>query len=60
MALISWGKMSRPKDKGGLGLRDLSAFNLALLAKQCWCLLSNPNSFAAIVLKGKYFPRTSL
>lgn len=59
LALISWNRMCRSKDAGGIGLRDLSAFNDALLAKQCWRLVTNPDSFAATVLKGKYFPRTT-
>lgn len=30
-------------------------FNISLLAKQGWCLLQNPNSLLAKVLKGKYY-----
>ena len=33
MAWISWDKMCRRKGEGGLGLKDLKAMNLALLAK---------------------------
>lgn len=48
------------KENGGLGLRDLSAFNDALLAKQFWRLETNPKSFAATVLRGKYHPRQTV
>jgi ribonuclease HI len=48
--------MGRPKDRGGLGFRDLEWFNLALHAKQGWRLIQNPDSLAAKILKEKYYP----
>ena len=36
--------------------QNLQAFNLALLAKQGWWILLNPNSLMTRVYKAKYFP----
>jgi hypothetical protein len=56
IAWMSWSKMGRAKEMGGLGFRDLEWFNMALLAKQGWRLLQNPSSFVARILSEKYFP----
>ncbi|CAN1181617.1 Putative ribonuclease H protein At1g65750 [Linum perenne] len=52
---VAWSRLCTPKSKGGLGFRDLHHFNLALLAKQGWKIISEPNSLLARFYKGKYF-----
>uniref|UniRef100_A0A803QQT2 Reverse transcriptase zinc-binding domain-containing protein n=1 Tax=Cannabis sativa TaxID=3483 RepID=A0A803QQT2_CANSA len=52
-----WRYLCRPKDKGGLGFRDLGMFNQALLAKQIWRCLRHPQLLCSRVLKASYFPR---
>ncbi|XP_021811156.1 uncharacterized protein LOC110754404 [Prunus avium] len=52
----SWEKLGMRKENGGLGFRDLLDFNLALLGKQCWRLINNPDSLWARILKARYFP----
>ena len=55
IAWVSWEKMCRAKSNGGMGFRNLQAFNLAMLAKQGWRLLSNPDSLYAKVFKARYY-----
>ena len=48
--------MCKSKLNGGMGFQNLQAFNLAMLAKQGWRLLSNPHSLVARIYKAKYYP----
>ncbi|KAE8767807.1 Alanyl-tRNA synthetase [Hordeum vulgare] len=54
---LSWDALSEPKGRGGMGFRDLESFNLALLGKHGWRLMTDPTSLCARVLKGRYYPR---
>lgn len=38
------------------GFQDLSFFNIAMLGKQIWRIIQNPNSLVSRVFKAKYFP----
>ena len=55
IAWMSWEKLEKAKEKGRMGYCDLESFNLALLAKQGWRLLQNPDSMVARALKEKYY-----
>lgn len=54
MCWVSWEKLAKPKNAGGLGFREIVQFNDALLAKQSWRILKNPNSLLARILLAKY------
>ena len=56
MHWFAWWNMCVPKNRGGMGFKDLHCFNMALLAKQCWRLLCEPEALCARVLRAKYFP----
>ncbi|XP_022159001.1 uncharacterized protein LOC111025446 [Momordica charantia] len=57
---LGWNTLRKPKFCGGMGFRDLELFNKALLAKQSWRILNNPDSVLAKVLKGRYFRNCDL
>jgi hypothetical protein len=56
----SWDNLIKPKNQGGMGFRDTTLFNQALLARQAWRLIQNPNSLAARLMKAIYYPRGNL
>jgi hypothetical protein len=54
---LSWQRLGTAKERGGLGFRSFHDFNKALLGKQCWRLITDPNSLAARIFKCRYHPR---
>ncbi|CAN1150401.1 LINE-1 retrotransposable element ORF2 protein [Linum perenne] len=59
---IHWTKASiltKPKREGGLGFKNFRIFNKALLAKQGWRIITNPNQTWVRLLKGLYFTNST-
>jgi len=44
------------KEYGGMGFRHFFGFNLAMLGKQGWKLLTNQDTIVARIYKAKYYP----
>ncbi|CAJ2640848.1 unnamed protein product [Trifolium pratense] len=56
---LAWDRMTYPKTQGGMGFRDLHSFNLAMIAKQGWKIMTQAHSLLAKLYKARYFPKTS-
>jgi ribonuclease HI len=57
---MSWERLACAKDEGGLGFRDFKAFNMSMVAKQGWKIMSRPETLVAKIFKARYFPNSSL
>lgn len=55
---MSRPRLTLPKCNGGMGFERLHDFNIALLAKQGWCILTNTHSLVCRILKARYFPNS--
>jgi hypothetical protein len=56
---LAWDRMTHPKSQGRMGFRDLHAFNLAMIAKQRWNILTKPHTLVAKLYKARYFLNSS-
>jgi exonuclease III len=57
-ALVGWEKLCKPKQCGGLGLRDPGKMNKIMGAKMWWRWLQHPQEIWARLWKQKYAPNT--
>nr|KYP44529.1 Putative ribonuclease H protein At1g65750 family [Cajanus cajan] len=57
---ISWDRVTLPKKMGGLGVKNIIRFNMALLAKWRWSLFHQNDSLWARVLYSRYGGGTNL
>jgi len=58
MHWLSWERLSISKIFGDMGFKSLRAFNLAMVGKQAWKLITNSDSLITILVKAKYFPHS--
>ncbi|KAL9457786.1 hypothetical protein AB3S75_006771 [Citrus x aurantiifolia] len=58
--LMKWSLLCKPKTARGIGFKNLHDFNVAMLGKQVWKLLTNLESLIGQIFKARYFPRTSI
>ena len=54
IAWVKWESVCLPKEKGGIGIRDLRKFNYALLGKWKWSFFHNKGELWARILDSKY------
>ena len=52
---MSWDRLSMHKKDGGMGFKSLGTFNLAMLGKQGWRIMTNPQTLIARMYKARYF-----
>ena len=54
IAWVNWEIVCLPKERGGLGIKDITSFNLALLGKWKWELFHRQDELWAKVLVSRY------
>ncbi|KAK2360932.1 hypothetical protein QL285_086149 [Trifolium repens] len=54
IAWVKWSDLCRPKEDGGLGIKNIRLVNVSLLTKWRWRLLVSQQALWSSVLKAKY------
>ncbi|GJS69606.1 hypothetical protein Tco_0702447 [Tanacetum coccineum] len=49
-AKVAWKHICKPKEKGGLGIKDLETWNDALLSKHVWNIASKKDTFGLLIV----------
>ncbi|KAL2240948.1 UNVERIFIED_CONTAM: hypothetical protein Sindi_0736000 [Sesamum indicum] len=56
---IAWDCLCHRMKEGGLGFRRMREYNIAILAKLAWCVVTQPNNILHQVLRHRYFPNAT-
>lgn len=51
---VRWEVVCKPREEGGLGIKNLDWFNLALLGKWRWTVLKEENGLWKQILVSRY------
>ena len=51
---VAWDQVCAPRDKGGLGIKNIKAFNRALLIMWKWLMFQQPDQLWSRILTSKY------
>ena len=54
IAWVAWSQVCAAKERGGLGVKDITAFNKALLIKWKWMMFHYPDQLWNRILTSKY------
>ena len=60
IAWVQWEKLYQNKKEGGLGIQDIKVFNIALLGKWKWRLVTKKIGLQKDILESKYRSQKSL
>lgn len=52
---MSWSRMCVPKKYGGMGFIRVREYNIAMLGKLAWRVMTEPQFLVARLLKARYF-----
>nr|KYP54574.1 Putative ribonuclease H protein At1g65750 family [Cajanus cajan] len=59
-SLVGWNTVTRPKEFGGLGIRESRQVNISLIGKLIWDLLHSPQKPWVKILQAKYLHGASV
>ena len=56
---MTWDRLCAHKSVSGMEFKKIHEFNIAMLGKQGWQLLTNTSSLVARIFNARYYPTSS-